>query len=133
MSYDCCLSGDNRLLAVHLPQPTRFSLAKLQMILLYTLRWVRVFDTATGAEVCKPIREGCLCCFAPDGKTLAVADRYKGIALWDWPPPSRWPLMLALAAPTMMLSYGMGFWWSRRLTPNARGDPSSLDGFVDTT
>lgn len=116
---DCCLSADNRFLAVSLAKP-RSTVDGLLMRLLGTRRCVHVFDTATGAQVRQPIRGGCLCCFAPDGKTLAIASTDKSIALWDWPPPPRWPLTLALAVPTMLLSYGLGRWWSRRVLGGGR-------------
>ena len=118
---DCWLSSDNRLLAVssYYRQP-RNAWEGLQSHLLR--RRLHVFDTATGLELCQPIRGGSTACFAPDGKTLAVADRDTGLALWDWPPPSPWPRTLALAAATMLGCYGIGFGWSRRRSVKANAE-----------
>jgi WD40 repeat protein len=110
---DCCWSADQRLLAVSLALPSSGNIWDL-LRMGPPRRRVQVFDTTTGAEVCRPIRNGMKSRFAPDGKTLAVTDGGNGIALWDWPPPSRWPPALALAAATIMLSYGIGWWRSRR-------------------
>ena len=74
-----------------------------------------MFDTATGVEVCRPIgevRPNFAACFAADGNEVALADQT--VALFDWPPRPRWPLMLALSAPTIMLCCDIGFWWSQR-------------------
>jgi hypothetical protein len=75
---------------------------------------VIVFDTATGEQVGAPMRGSELCCFAPNGNTLAIADIDHRIVLWDWPPSIRWPLMVAMAAAMMLLSLGVSEWWSRR-------------------
>lgn len=109
---DGCFSGDNRYLAVSVVDSSL--MAGLRARLFDTRRRTHVFNTVTGAEVCQPMPGGCLSCFAPDGKTLAVACTDNVIALWDWPPSSRWPRVIALAAPTMILSCGVGLWWSHR-------------------
>jgi WD40 repeat protein len=64
----------------------------------WLLRWLRgtnwstaVFDTSAGLEVVPRFTNCEKCCFSPDIKTLAVAQRGGRLALWDWPPPSRWP------------------------------------------
>jgi hypothetical protein len=81
-------------------------------------RWhIAVIDTTTGRDVGRHIPAGFISCFAPDGKTLAVADRAKRITLWDWPPPSRWPLAVGLGVLGMTLPLGiaalLGRAWSR--------------------
>jgi WD40 repeat protein len=114
MVNDWCLSADNRYAAVSSAGADSNTFAAWPQR-LFRSRWsVRVFDTTTGEEAGQPIRDGFTSCFAPDGSTLAVAGKDNRLTLWDWPPPPRWPLMLTLAAATVMLSYGVGFWWSRR-------------------
>ncbi len=82
--------------------------------------FARVFDGTTGAEVGTPFRNGHLCCFTQDGKTLAVGDRRSQIAIWDWPPPTRWPVALVVAAIAFALSLGIATWMRRRAEPRKR-------------
>jgi len=111
---DCSFSRDGRFLTASLYRAPRTPLDTLRRQLRNSPYTAHVFDTTTGAEVCPAFRDGRRCEFAPDGKTLAVAG-WDNVALWDWPAPStRWPLMLELAAVTMAVSYGVGWWWSRR-------------------
>jgi len=112
---DCSFSRDSRFLTASLYRAPRTPLDVLRRQVRDTRYTAHVFDTTTGAEACPAFRVGRMCDFAPDGKTLAVAG-WDSVALWDWPAPStRWPLMLSLAAATMALTYGVGWWWSRRL------------------
>jgi WD40 repeat protein len=119
--YDICLSADNRYAAVSLPNVDSNTFAAWPQRLFTSRTSVRVFDTTSGAEVGQSIRDGFKICFAPDGHTLAVADMDKHLTLWDWPPPSRWPSMLIATMTTALLSYGVGFAWSRRGRGSGRG------------
>lgn len=113
MSAEDCWSLDNRYYAGSFSKPAGVLIDELRKRLFGGRRAIHVFDTTTGREVGRPIYGGDRCCFAPDGKTLAVPDRHKRLALWDWPPPSRWPLTLMVAPLAMLLSYGIGAWWGR--------------------
>jgi WD40 repeat protein len=112
--HDICISADNRYVAVSLGSDDGNAFAAMFQRLFGT-RWsVRVFDTTSGKEVGQSIRHGFTSCFAPDGRTLAVASNDNRVTLWDWPPPPRWPLMFIVATTTVLLSYGVGVWWSWR-------------------
>jgi hypothetical protein len=116
---DWSYSHDSRFFAASLHRAPNTPLDMLRRQLGDTRYTAHVFDTSTGAEVCPAFRDGRKCGFAPDGKTLAVGG-LDYVALWDWPAPmTRWPLMLALAAATMALAYGVGWWSSRRRSARA--------------
>ena len=93
LNFGFYLSPDHRFLAVSTFEPITGAFSALHAQLAGGQGWLHVYDTATGAEVCIPIAHGLPACFAPDGKTLAVADRQsQRVGLWDW------PLGFALAA-----------------------------------
>jgi WD40 repeat protein len=107
---DAHLSPDNRFLAVAISNSRSGVLGEVPALVVGA-RWsLHVIDTTTGAEVCRPIPHGVMASFAPDGKTLAVSDRDRNVTLWDWPPLSRWPFVLALTLPTILLSYLIAGW-----------------------
>jgi WD40 repeat protein len=113
----CCLSADHRFLAVALGHTPHNVFDEVRQQLSGSCA-IHVLDTATGAPVGAPIPGARRCYFAPDGKTLAVADgRDQTVALWDWPSPSRRPQLLILAALAVLLFGVLGY--RRRRRPGA--------------
>jgi WD40 repeat protein len=110
-----CLSADNRFLAVAMTESHRSVLAEVRRQFHGSPTQVRVFDATTGAEVGPSLADGSRACFAPDGRTLAVADRNDRLTLWDWPPQSRWLWVIAVGALTAALSYAI----ASRCSPRA--------------
>jgi WD40 repeat protein len=109
------VSTDHRFLAVSALEPITGVVSAVQARLAGGQGWLRVYDTTTGAEVCRPFAHGSMGRFAPDGKTLAVAEfQAQRVSIWDWPPRSRWPLVLALALPTTVLGCVFAWWRGRR-------------------
>lgn len=115
-----CWSPDNRFYAGAFYKPAPGPGERLRMWLGGATNAIHVFDTTTGREIMPPIIHCNRCCFSPDMKTLAVAQRGGKIALWDLPPPSRWPHVLIAAVLMTLTAFGIGAWCGRRrITPPA--------------
>ena len=88
---DSCLSGDNRFLAVALVNRPRGVVDAMLTIRSTPARRVRSLRRGHGRGRRPTHSRRSYVLLRPDGRTLAVAHTDKSIALWDWPPPSRWP------------------------------------------
>jgi WD40 repeat protein len=128
--HDCSLSSDHHFVAVSWSNPPANALAALQAWMLDRPLRTNCYDTATGAEIGRPIRGGLMCRFAPDGRTLAVVEEGQRIALLDWPPPSRWARVIFPTAIAATLSLGIGALGTRRRTLGAAAQTNEQPALV---
>jgi hypothetical protein len=114
MVYGIGFSHNGRLAAVTLAKSPRSAMDRVRLK-FQSHRWLHVYDTATGEEVCDPIYRGSQCWFSPDGKLLAVEYNHNQIAVWNWPmAPPRWPLACTLGTASAFGSLAIAALWSRR-------------------
>lgn len=109
--YGFVFSPDNRYLAVAASEAHSGMISAVRARLAGRSCHTRIIDTTTGNEVGSRMLSGGIgfqACFAPDSKTVALVDYNGQVALWDWPPASRWPLAVGFGVLGVGLPFAVG-------------------------